>query len=731
MRRFACSSSTTSGMRTCYRSLTGKVSPSTRQLKHLGRAATSCQFHSYRSAQRCGVTPSSQTPLKQQRGLSSAALAEEPISHLAQHPLVVCFGSQTGTAQMLSEDMSDHAAERGLSSSTVIDMRDIQGSELVERCQQDGSILVFVVANFGRGEPTDNARAMYEFIPQRPPRAQYFMSPDRDAEPPLARLRYTVFGLGRSDAYPENYQRVGRSLYERLAALGATPVAPRGEGDAAKDIDDAAAEWEAVLWSALDSLEPAAADAAAPTSAPAKTAASATAAAAAPPQWLLPHFADLVQKCGVGAAAAASSAAACDTVAACTSANPCFARVVENRRLTPAQSPRTVHAVTLEGARLPYSTGDYLGVLAQNTESDAEAVLAGLSLNPEGIAPGPLGVTLGEAVKRRCDISGLPRRGLLRRLSPLATVPAHLLAHLPVAEGKDPDAESESEFLTAQSTHELDRCQVCAFMKMARPALSEVRVALQKLNVALLLREHPSLHLSAAQLLDLCPPIQPRFYSISSSALAQPQAISLTVGLHAFRTPSGRVQQGLSSHFLGERCAEGSEVGVFVQTSEFRLPTDPSRPVILVAAGTGIAPFKAFIDERAKQRAMGLPVGPTTLYFGAAAPNTNDLYREYFESLGPEVVQVKMAYSDSPAHPARFPQHLLADDAAAIYASITGGSSSSSGGALYICGHGLLGKGVRAALADVIARATGGAARAPAVLTEWSLSGRFFEDIFQ
>src|SRR5262249_28587999 len=117
-------------------------------------------------------------------------------------------------------------------------------------------------------------------------------------------------------------------------------------------------------------------------------------------------------------------------------------------------------------------------------------------------------------------------------------------------------------------------------------------------DLAEVLERFPSARPPLADLLSTLARLQPRLYSISSSQRAHPNEVHLTVGVVRFET-LGRWRRGVASNFLGVRSLPGDEVRVYLQSSKFRLPTNPTAPIIMIGPGTGIAPFRAFLEERA------------------------------------------------------------------------------------------------------------------------------------
>ncbi|KAI1108826.1 cytochrome P450 [Nemania sp. NC0429] len=176
----------------------------------------------------------------------------------------------------------------------------------------------------------------------------------------------------------------------------------------------------------------------------------------------------------------------------------------------------------------------------------------------------------------------------------------------------------------------------------------------KRMSVLDLLEDHPSAKLSFAAYLDMLRPLTPRQYSISSSPLAtppgQPVLASLTYDVHAApaRSGNGRAFQGVASTYLATR-AVGSRIRCFVRRSNtgFHLPHDPKTPVVMVAAGTGLAPMRGFIQQRAciAENNPGA-LGPALLYFGCRDYERDFLYAEElraWEELG--AVQARPAFS--------------------------------------------------------------------------------------
>ncbi len=251
--------------------------------------------------------------------------------------------------------------------------------------------------------------------------------------------------------------------------------------------------------------------------------------------------------------------------------------VTAARRLTGAGSAKDVRHVVIDlaGSGLSYTPGDSLAIAALNDPGLVEATLAALRASGSEPVIGPDGEahTLRDAFSALLDIARpLDRTFLLLAMS--ATHEPHAVALRKLADGED-DAEPEGA----------DLLDLLTAFPSARPKLSD------------LVRSLPAL--------------KPRLYSIASSPRATPGEVHLCVSTIRDER-RGRVRGGVASAFLADRAIGGGPIQAFVQSSHFRLPADPLVPVILCGPGTGIAPFRAFLQER---EALGLK-GRSWLFFG-------------------------------------------------------------------------------------------------------------------
>ena len=195
----------------------------------------------------------------------------------------------------------------------------------------------------------------------------------------------------------------------------------------------------------------------------------------------------------------------------------------------------------------------------------------------------------------------------------------------------------------------------CPFTKTALEALAadnstayREEVLLKRKSIIDLLEQFPACKLPLEIYLEMLPPLAPRYYSISSSPLHADGRCSITVGVVRGPARSGRgAFAGVCSNFIS-RQAEGSVVYAFVKDtkSHFYLPQDPKVPVIMIGPGTGLAPFRGFLQERAAMKAKGMAVGTSLLFFGCRHEKQDFLYADELKEFASQgVTELHVAFS--------------------------------------------------------------------------------------
>ena len=354
-------------------------------------------------------------------------------------------------------------------------------------------------------------------------------------------------------------------------------------------------------------------------------------------------------------------AAAVSASAAAASSRAAAARFAMARPLNGAGSDKDTRHVIFDiaGSGLSYEVGDSFGVQAANCPELVAAVIERLGADgtAEVDCPDRSRRSLAEALTLVCDI------------------------------GRPSDAAIEVLASRAPNLDESQRLQ----------ALAEGYPGAQPEDADLLdlLRAFPSARPPVQELVAALEVLQPRLYSIASSPAAVAGEVHLTVAAVRYRK-HGRLRKGIASTFLAERAAAGAEIPVFVQPAHgFRLPEKDDVPIIMIGPGTGIAPFRAFLQER---RARG-GSGRNWVFFGDQRRASDFLYEE--ELCGYQrdglLTRLDTAFSRDQAERV-YVQHRMRERSAELWAWLE------EGAALYVCGAARMARDVDAALAAIIAR---------------------------
>jgi len=324
--------------------------------------------------------------------------------------------------------------------------------------------------------------------------------------------------------------------------------------------------------------------------------------------------------------------------------NPFRAALATNRRLTGEGSNKdTRHfEISLTGSGLSYEVGDSLGVFPTNDPALVELVLQ------------ELGHTGAEPVTTPGGMAATLREALLT---------AFILT------------EPSKQFLQAVA----EKDSSGAFLKTlldpaAKPDLEHFLWGRDVLDV---LQEFSAARFSPEEFVKVLRKLQPRLYSIASSQKSVGDSVHLTVAVVKFRVPHNpRERGGVCSTFLAERA--GSGVPVFVHSAKhFRLPEDPLTPIIMVGPGTGVAPFRAFLQERSAAGASG----PAWLIFGEQHAATDFLYREELEAALASGSLTKLTTAFSRDQDQKiYVQHRMDEEGAEIFSWLEKGAY------FYVCG---------------------------------------------
>ncbi|CAH0014771.1 unnamed protein product [Clonostachys rhizophaga] len=285
-------------------------------------------------------------------------------------------------------------------------------------------------------------------------------------------------------------------------------------------------------------------------------------------------------------------------------------RVKENRRLTPSDYNRNIFHIEFDlgDSGLTYKIGEALGIHAENDEEEVNAFIEFYGLNPNELVrvtsredASALEVrTVFQALKQNVDILGKPPKRFYEALAEFAT---------------DQTEKKKLEALGGQEGAE-------DFKR---------RSEVDTLTYVDILEEFRSAHPSFNDLAKIVSPLKRREYSIASAQAVTPNAVSLMIVVVDWVDTKGRTRYGHASHYLS-RLAPGTAVTASVKPSVMKLPVNDTAPLIMAGLGTGLAPFRAFVQYRAMQKAQGKEIGSILLYLGSRHQREEYLYGEEWEA---------------------------------------------------------------------------------------------------
>jgi cytochrome P450/NADPH-cytochrome P450 reductase len=535
-------------------------------------------------------------------------------------PLLVLYGSNLGTAEELATRVADLAEVNGFATK-LASLDDVVG-----KLPAQGGVLIFCASY--NGAAPDNATQFVKWLGDG--------GLPKDA---FTGVRYAVFGCGNSD-WTATYQSVPRMIDEQLAAHGARSVYQRGEGDARSDLEGAFESWFSKLApkatkefgidadfsrrsddEPLYQVEPVV---------PSTVNAIVAFGGVAPMKVLLNG--ELQNKTG---------------------ASPSL------------RSTRHIEVQLPDGVR--YRVGDHLSVVPRNDPALVDAVARRFGFLPADL------IRLKAAEGRR---------------APLPVGEAVSVGRLftDFVELQQVATRKQIQMLAEHTRCPVTRPRLLAYVGDAADANERYRAEVlgKRKSVFDLLEEYPACELPFHVYLEMLSPLSPRYYSISSAPTADPARCSITVAVVEGPASSGRgIYKGTCSNYLaGRRVGESIQATVRETKAGFRLPGDAAVPIIMIGPGTGLAPFRGFLQERAALQAGGATLGPAMLFFGCRHPDQDFIYAgelKAFEQAG--ITELYTAFSRG-VGPKTYVQHLVAAQQERVWNLIE------QGAIIYVCGDG-------------------------------------------
>eukprot|EP00403_Amphidinium_massartii_P040736 CAMPEP_0178437148 /NCGR_PEP_ID=MMETSP0689_2-20121128/34821_1 /TAXON_ID=160604 /ORGANISM="Amphidinium massartii, Strain CS-259" /LENGTH=1806 /DNA_ID=CAMNT_0020059297 /DNA_START=173 /DNA_END=5593 /DNA_ORIENTATION=+ len=572
--------------------------------------------------------------------------------------VTILYGSDTGNAEGVAKNFQFELKRRGMKAKCMA-LNEMEISDLPEE-----SRILVIASTAGQGEMPKSAvrfwQEMETFLETAP--ADY-----------LKDTKFAVFGLG--DSSYVFFNEAAKKLDEAFTKLGGQRLQEVGMGDDQHParFDTELEEWTPDFYDNIEAPEP--------------------------PQELSPptHLVEIMDPADE------------QTVRAVLPFEPHHSAKVQlelKRSTVPDGYERAIDhfEFDLTGSGLSYSQGDSLGLWPSNAEDQVQKVLKALKMNGDEVLrikaidsnrsePLPQVISVTTLFRDVLDIGGWPKRRFYEMLKLQAT---------------DPKEKEELQLICSREGKETYQ----AFTA-------------ESYTYAELLEKYPSAVPSLGHLLDYVPDIKPRLYSIASSPrLRGEEKCHLCIIKNEWTATSGRNCVGLSTRWLSElETTDGSlELNAKVHAAAVTMPETHETPMVMVGLGTGIAPMRAFIEERVAAKRAGEKCGPMALFFGARNRQEYS-YEEDFDEHHKEGVLTEIHLALSREQKEKiYVTHRLQQQKQLIYEMIHEGN-----GNLYLCGPGgNVPPQVRKAVIDAI-RDCGGHSQeyAEKYVEEMQISGRY------
>ncbi|CAD0038475.1 unnamed protein product [Aureobasidium pullulans] len=574
--------------------------------------------------------------------------------------MIIFWGSQSGTAQRMANRLAKECHQRFGVKALSVDASDYEASTIAQIPR--AKLAIFMASTHGEGEPPDSYHELWSWL---------HATSDRS----LAEMKYMAFGLGNSNY--KHYNEVIKVVVGRLDALGAQPLLPTGMADDAQgETEEHYLEWKEQVFKTFstqlgyterdptyepslkvfedESLEPIDLNHGVPAEKPSD------------------------RKTNHGMSAVYSLPV--------KGARELF-QVSEHRNCIHMEIDFSEHP------EMKYKTGDHLGVWPINPDVEVNRLLRVLGLTSRREVPITI-LSLEEDVKVKVPTPTTLDALLSHYLETCAPVSRETVASLV----QFAPTQSAKDLLTRLSSKD-------AYADF----LHSNYVNLGRLLERAAGDEGAWKDVPLSFIVEILPVMQPRYYSISSSSVVQPRSAAITavVSDTVFPGTNERIP-GLSTNYMlalkesledktkphphgltyplegPQETLAGGRLHAHVRKSTFKLPALASHPIIMVAAGTGIAPFRAFLQERARMQSIGREVGPMMLFFGCRNESQDYLYASELADLKAQfgdLFTLVTAFSRPDVGEKKYVQSRVVEHADDVCRLLTDGNAN-----FYICG---------------------------------------------
>ncbi|KAG0349055.1 NADPH-cytochrome P450 reductase [Podila humilis] len=595
--------------------------------------------------------------------------------------VIFFYGSQTGTAEDYAARLAKEGTQRYNLKTMTADLEDYD-MNLLDTLPEN-HLAFFVLATYGEGEPTDNAVDFWEHLVTGEDLPEFSKGDCEDSEKPLTNLHFVMFGLGNKTY--EHYNSVCRRVDEKLSQLGATRIGERGEGDDDGSLEEDFLSWKDDMWKVVCDFM--GIDFLAGNSGPRQATYK-----------IQDHTADEVEELKrVYYGEHQEPKFMLGSRPTYDSKNPYAAPIAVSRELFAASADR--HCLHMEvdvtGSGISYQAGDHVAVWPVNAEQEVAKLAAVLNLtekldtvltvsntDPASTKlPFPVPTTYRTILRNYIDITAPPSRAFVGQLTPFA-----------------PTEDSTKIFGHWGQDKEAFRVNVADARRSLGTVLEKILGSGQTMEIPFDL------------LIENVPRLQARYYSISSSPKVHPTTIHLTAVVLDYKpdvvpdetvfglatnflhnchgrvnkmesiAPAYEISGPKGSYLVGE---QGVKIPVHVRHSNFKLPRNAALPVVMIGPGTGVAPFRGFVQDRAQDAKNGKKVGATVLFFGCRREDEDYLYKSEWPELMKDIEgsQIITALSRQPGVPKTYVQHRMMEHKQLIWDLI-----HKQGGYFYVCG---------------------------------------------
>ncbi|WYZ46569.1 hypothetical protein EsH8_IX_000794 [Colletotrichum jinshuiense] len=596
--------------------------------------------------------------------------------------VVVFWGSQSGTAEGFANRLARELHQRFHLQAMSADLSDYDADTITQIPQT--KLAIFIISTYGEGDPSDNAGLFWDWLTKL-------------QDKPLTSLRYAAFGLGNSNY--RYYNRVVDVVDEALVERGASRLAPVGRADDAQGAtEEDFLSWKDDLYKVLREAlklqehevvhEPSLA---------------VVEDESLEPQDL--HIGEPVHLIEGSGKASANSAIKALKI---KRAHSLFS--------SPGRSCLHLDLELDNNSQITYKTGDHLAIWPINPDQEVERLLKVLGLSERRSIPISINA-LDAAVKIRIPTPTNVETLFRYYLEICAAVPRDAVRGL----AQFAPSPSSKEFLLNLGREKDNYASFLASNHLTIGKLLELAANADGNQAAASWSGIP-----LSYLIETLPRSQPRYYSISSSSVVSPKAPSITVAvsdtplsaspstaipglttnyLQALsqslqNSQSTQQTEGLSYALSGpSEALEGGLVYAHFRRSKFKLPMLSSHPLVMVAAGTGLAPFRAFITERLRLLSIGKDIGQMMLFFGCQRPDEDYIYKEELEQMEKELggkLKIITAFSRQEGTKKTYVQDRVREMGKEVSQLLESGAS------LYMCGRASMAREVGKTLGDVV-----------------------------